>query len=368
METSPKPLILIVDDNTRNLQVLGNILYSKGYNISISSSGKHALNSANKKAPDLILLDIQMPEMDGFEACKEFKSNPKTKDIPIIFLTAVTDSGKIMQGFELGAVDYITKPFNAGELTARVSTHIELKHAREKLLEVNKTKDKLFSIISHDLRGTAFANKFLLQQIINKYSKFSSGEVLNNLVILHTASESFYEFLETLLLWAKSQWGVIVFNPEKLNLKSVIEKKINQCSTSAKNKNIEFKRTVADKCYVIADEMMLSTVIINLLSNAVKFSNNNGIIEVDAKKKGRFIEVSIKDSGKGISKDDLSKLFSIEADFSFAGTNNEEGSGLGLVLCFEFVQRNGGLIKVISEEGKGSTFKFTVPCFNRIDK
>lgn len=368
MKTTSKPLILIVDDNPQNLQVLGNILYSKGYNISVSSSGDHALNSASKKTPDLILLDIQMPGKDGFEVCKVFKSNPKTKDIPVIFLTAVTDSEKIMRGFELGAVDYITKPFNVGELTARVSTHIELKLAREKLLEVNKTKDKLFSIISHDLRGPAFANKFLLQQIINKYSKFSKDEIFNNLVILHTASESFYEFIETLLLWAKSQWGGITFNPEKLNLKNVIKKNINHSSSSAKNKNIEFKITVADKCYVIADEMMLSTVIINLLSNAVKFSNNFGLIEVEAKKKGKFIEVSIKDYGKGISKSDLTKLFSIEADFLFVGTNNEEGSGLGLILCDEFVKRNGGMISVESVEGKGSTFKFTVPCLDEMDK
>jgi len=136
METTKKSSILIVDDNPQNLQLLGSIIYEQGYNVSISSSGAHALKSIDQHAPDLILLDIQMPEMDGFEVCKTLKSNPLTKDIPIIFLTAVTDSEKIMHGFELGAVDYVTKPFNKGELLARTATHVELKLAREKLIEL----------------------------------------------------------------------------------------------------------------------------------------------------------------------------------------------------------------------------------------
>jgi PleD family two-component response regulator len=131
MESKKKPLILIVDDTTKNIQVLGNILYSKGYNISVATSGKEALESVKAKTPDLILLDIQMPEMDGFEVCKNLKSNPSTKEIPVIFLTAVTDPEKIVHGFELGAVDYITKPLNPAELFMRVATHIEIKESRQ---------------------------------------------------------------------------------------------------------------------------------------------------------------------------------------------------------------------------------------------
>jgi PleD family two-component response regulator len=131
MESKKKPLILIVDDTTKNIQVLGNMLYSKGYNISVATSGKEALESVKAKTPDLILLDIQMPEMDGFEVCKNLKSNPSTKEIPVIFLTAVTDPEKIVHGFELGAVDYITKPLNPAELFMRVATHIEIKESRQ---------------------------------------------------------------------------------------------------------------------------------------------------------------------------------------------------------------------------------------------
>ena len=139
MEPNIKPLILIVDDTPQNIQVLANILYEKGYNISIATSGNQALLSVNSDAPDLILLDIQMPGIDGYEVCKKIKSNPLTRDIPIIFLSAKIENEDLLQGFEAGAVDYITKPFNVAELTARVATHIALKKSKERI-EAEKEK------------------------------------------------------------------------------------------------------------------------------------------------------------------------------------------------------------------------------------
>jgi len=361
METAKKPLILIVDDTPQNIQVLGNILYDKGYNISISSSGTQALQSVKTKTPDLILLDIQMPGMDGFEVCKMLKADSKTKEIPVIFLTATTELEKVLHGFEIGAVDYITKPFNVPELIARVATHIELKLSKEKLIELNATKDKFFSIIAHDLKNPANAFKYLLQQTINNYSNFSSKEIYENLVELHEASGNLYSLLENLLLWSKSQRGVLAFNPENINLKSVINKKVTNCNPAAKNKNIIIKSSISDDLNVFADMMMLNIVIINLLSNAIKFTGSNGEIKVEAKTKDKFIEICISDNGVGINKADISKLFAIDSNISTKGTNNEEGSGLGLILCKEFIVQNGGSIKVESEINKGSTFIFTVP-------
>ena len=133
MNLQNKPLILVVDDTPQNIQVLGNILYNKGYNVAIASSGAGALQSVKNKTPDLILLDIQMPEMDGFEVCVILKSQFETKEIPVIFLTASTETENILKGFEVGAIDFITKPFNSAELLARISTHIELKKSKEKI-------------------------------------------------------------------------------------------------------------------------------------------------------------------------------------------------------------------------------------------
>jgi phosphoserine phosphatase RsbU/P len=152
MQAIKKPLILIVDDTPKNIQVLGNILHNKGYNLCVATSGLQAIESAKTELPDLILLDIQMPEMDGFEVCKVLKSNPKTKAIPVIFLTAVTEPERILYGFELGAVDYVTKPFNVAELTARVATHIEIKQSREKL---QKLYDQMNSYLNLAIKTQA---------------------------------------------------------------------------------------------------------------------------------------------------------------------------------------------------------------------
>jgi signal transduction histidine kinase len=360
MSDNKKASILIVDDNPQNLQLLGSIVYNKGYNVSISSTGANALVSISQQPPDLILLDIQMPEMDGFEVCKILKSNPITKDIPIIFLTAVTDIKNIIRGFESGAVDYITKPFNKGELIARIATHIELKLSREKLIELNASKDRFFSIIAHDLRNPTFALKLLLHQMVNDYSSFSKEEIILYLNGLQDASENLHKLLEDLLLWSKSQWGGLVIKSEKLNLQTVVNTKIAQCKSAAKNKNIVIKSTVKDDVFVNADEMMLQTVLLNLLSNAIKFTNDNGLIEITAKPTDQLIKVSVKDSGAGMNEAELNGLFSIDTSVNLRGTNKEEINGLGLVLCKEFTERNGGEISVKSEKEIGSTFSFTV--------
>lgn len=151
MEPYNKPLILIVDDTPQNIQVLGNILHEKGYDITIATSGNQALKSVLNKIPDLILLDIQMPEMDGFEVCERLKNASETKDIPVIFLTAVTETENLLHGFELGAVDYITKPFNLAELTARVATHIELKRSKERIEALNRKLNDAFDNINDSI-------------------------------------------------------------------------------------------------------------------------------------------------------------------------------------------------------------------------
>ena len=360
MPETKKASILIVDDNPQNLQLMGSIIYDKGYNVSISTSGENALESISQQLPDLILLDIQMPEMDGFEVCKILKSNTITKDIPIIFLTAVTDSGNIVRGFEMGAVDYITKPFNKGELIARIATHVELKISREKLTELNAAKDKFFSIIAHDLRNPTFTLKLLLHQLVKDYSSYSKQEVMHYLTGLEDATENLHVLLEDLLLWSKTQWGGLVSHSERIHLKSVVDDKILQCQSAANTKDIEIKSTVCKDVYVNADEMMLKTVVLNLLTNAIKFTNDHGIIEITETASDKFIQVSIKDSGTGMDETELNKLFYIDHSVTLKGCDHEEVNGLGLILCKEFTERNGGEITVKSEKEKGSTFSFTV--------
>ena len=169
MDNTHKPLILIVDDTPKNIQVLGKTLHDIGYNVSIATSGMQALESVKKEKPDLILLDIQMPEMDGFEVCKILKLDSDTKGIPVIFLTAVIEPERILNGFELGAVDYITKPFNTAELSARVATHIEIKQSREKLQELYDKMDGYLNV-AIQTQASLIATEFPK----SKYFQFSS--------------------------------------------------------------------------------------------------------------------------------------------------------------------------------------------------
>jgi signal transduction histidine kinase len=363
MEIAKKPLILIVDDTPKNVQVLSSILHEKGYNICVSTSGIQALELISTESPDLILLDIQMPVMDGFEISKVLKANPKTKDIPIIFLTAVIEPEKILKGFELGAVDYITKPFNIPELAARVATHVEIKKSREQLIELNATKDKFFSIISHDLRNPFSAilssSELLLKYIDNnepqKIQKFATN--------IHSSVSLVNKLLANLIDWASIQTGKLIPKIEKHNLKIIADELWLLNNEIAQSKNITLQNNVISDIYINCDIDMTKTVLRNLLSNAIKFTNNNGNISIGYVEYESEVEVHISDNGVGIEPGNIPYLFLIEKNISTPGTNNERGTGLGLLLCKELIEKQGGKIWVESEVGQGSTFKFTLSAF-----
>ncbi|MBK6607117.1 MAG: hybrid sensor histidine kinase/response regulator [Leptospiraceae bacterium] len=363
-----KPLILIVDDTPKNIQVLGKTLHEIGYNVSIATSGSQALDSVRKESPDLILLDIQMPEMDGFEVCKILKANPYTKEIPVIFLTAVIDSEKIVKGFEIGAVDYITKPFHTAELTMRVATHIEIKQSREKirksneqLKELNATKDKFFSIIAHDLKNPFNTLLGFSKLLFENAPNYTTDQIQQYAQIMnHTAKQS-YALLENLMQWAKSQTEKIKIIPRNSSMNELLSITIPIINGSALKKNITIESNISTEDIVYADNSLTATILRNLLTNAIKFTHANGKITVSTQRKDIFLEVSITDTGVGIEPMNIDKLFRIDSKVTSHGTDNEEGTGLGLILCKEFVEKQGGTIWANSEVGKGSTFTFTLP-------
>lgn len=361
MGTKIKPLVLIVDDTPKNIQVLGNILYDKGYSVSMATSGMEALKSVKNKIPDLILLDIQMPEMNGFEVCTILKSDSKTKDIPVIFITAATESEKVLEGFELGAVDYIVKPFNIGELTARVATHIELKLTREKLIEINATKDKFFSIISHDLRNPFDGLQKVSENLLKNFENYDNKKIVSLIEMINNASKQGSALLENLLEWSRLQIGSINFNPIEIKLFDLVEKCIKSISSFFENKQINFINNVSNTSRIIADEYMLETILRNLLTNAVKFTPESGTVIISINEHLEYTEFTIKDNGIGLSDQIYFKLFNLDKNCSMPGTAKEKGTGLGLILCKEFVEKHGGTIWAESKVKVGSEFKFTIP-------
>jgi PAS domain S-box-containing protein len=240
-----------------------------------------------------------------------------------------------------------------------------LKESEKKLKESNKTKDIFFSIIAHDLRSPFNTMLGFSKLLSDNYDDYSEEEKKKFINIIYTGIKDTFNLLENLLLWSRSQRGKIEFNPERINLFLLTNKMIKLLKQQANVKSITIYNKINEYYFVNADQNMLSTIIRNLLSNAVKFTGKGGVITLSSAtsiKDGKnFIEVSVNDSGVGISEEAQSKLFVLSEIRSTRGTENEKGSGLGLILCKEFVEKHGGDIRVSSKEGKGSTFTFSIP-------
>ena len=355
--------VLIVDDVSQNIQLVANYLKQSGYDINFATSGKTALKHIQREKFDLILLDIMMPEMDGFEVCHVLKRNEETKDIPVIFLTAKNDIESITKAFDAGGIDYITKPFNKSELLARVKTHLELKLQKQNLKELNATKDKFFSIIAHDLRSPL--NQLLrLSEILQKeIEDEKANDAIKLAKLINESAKSGRLLLENLLEWSRSQTGTINYNPEQLNLKKITDEVLELNENNASQKDISLQNNLPKNCIAYADGNMIRTILRNLISNGIKFTYKGGKILLDAKKaKGKII-YSISDNGIGIKSDDIEKLFRIDINPKTIGVSQEKGTGLGLILCKEFIEINDGEIWVESEYNKGSTFFFSIPAF-----
>lgn len=363
--------ILIVDDNPENLSVLGNILGKKNHNLIFAQNGVVALKIVKKRKPSLILLDIMMPNMDGFEVCRQLKQDAILAEIPVIFLTAKTETEDVVAGLKLGAVDYVTKPFNQEELLARVNTHLELQMAKEELRaafiakkEALATKDKLFSIIAHDL-GNLFNALLGFSSLLAGKDDVTLSEVEKEEYskdILQIADRG-YNLLKNLLEWSKSQTGRMQVKPVAINLPNLIEHNIQLLQENAKAKNINLLAHFDEEASsVLADRNMFDTVMRNLLSNAIKFTPPSGEIQIFSKKvTDNLIEISVCDTGVGIKAEDIEKLFRVDVTHTTLGTAKEVGNGLGLILCQEFAEKCGGTLGVESEEGKGSRFYVRLP-------
>lgn len=370
MEINPSEYkILIVDDVMSNVLLLKVLLTNEKFAIATASNGRQALEQVEKENPDLVLLDVMMPDMSGFEVAQHLKSNPNTADIPIIFLTALNSTADIVKGFQVGANDFISKPFNKEELIIRVTHQISLVAAKRLILskteELQRTiagRDKLYSVIAHDLRSPMGSIKMVLNMLIlNLPSEKIGAEMYELLTMANQTTEDGFSLLDNLLKWTKSQIGKLNVVYQDVDLVEVTDGVIEIFSMVASLKKIRIHEMKPEKMMVNADIDMLKTVVRNLLSNAIKFSKENSEVLVKMEEVDGMAVVSVQDYGCGISEEGQKKLLHTDTHFSTFGTNNEEGSGLGLLLCKDFVVKNGGKLWFTSKEGEGSIFSFSIP-------
>ena len=370
MEINPSEYkILIVDDVMSIVLLLKVLLTNEKFAIATASNGRQALEQVEKENPDLVLLDVMMPDMSGFEVAQHLKSNPNTADIPIIFLTALNSTADIVKGFQVGANDFISKPFNKEELIIRVTHQISLVAAKRLILskteELQRTiagRDKLYSVIAHDLRSPMGSIKMVLNMLIlNLPSEKIGAEMYELLTMANQTTEDVFSLLDNLLKWTKSQIGKLNVVYQDVDLVEVTDGVIEIFSMVASLKKIRIREMKPEKMMVNADIDMLKTVVRNLLSNAIKFSKENSEVLVKMEEVDGMAVVSVQDYGCGISEEGQKKLLHTDTHFSTFGTNNEEGSGLGLLLCKDFVVKNGGKLWFTSKEGEGSIFSFSIP-------
>ena len=361
--------LLIVDDVQTNVLLLKALLGKEGYQIMVANNGLAALETVKQDLPDLILLDVMMPEMDGFEVAQYLKGQPETANIPIVFLTALDDTESIVKGFKLGASDFISKPFRKEELMVRLKHQLSLVAAHRIILEqteeLKKTiagRDKLYSVIAHDLRSPMASMKMLLNTIMMGIDRGKMDpDVFDMLEMSNKTSEEVFSLLDNLLKWTKRQLGKLTVVPQELNITELVDGVMEVMKPVAEVKHIRLIREGHEESIVKVDIEMIKSVIRNLLSNALKFSNSDLDIILSVREEGEQVVVSVKDFGRGIKKEDQGKLLNEATHFTTFGTNSEEGSGLGLLLCRDFVCKNGGKLWFESEENVGSVFSFSLP-------
>jgi signal transduction histidine kinase len=395
-EPKLSPKILIVDDKPQNLYSLEKLLKQLEVDVIQAASGAEALGLTLEHEFCLTIVDVQMPEMDGYELVELLRGNPSTASLPVIFVSAIySDEYHHRKGYDTGAVDFLSKPFIPEILLSKARVFLDLYHQRVKLQQLvnelneknvaleneikqrqqvetalrkaNSDKDKLFTIISHDLTSPFHILLGNSKLMLNQMEHLSKSDLQEMADHIHKSARTMHNLLRNLLTWARLQQGRIEHDPRSVELRYLAENTMALLEEVAFCKKIRLTNTIEADLFVHADERMIETVIRNLTANALKFTPAQGQVTLSAHRNGHspgqpeWVEVTVTDTGVGISPEDIDKLFRIDVHHTTTGTAKETGTGLGLILCQEMVEKNGGQIWVESEVGHGTTVKFTVP-------
>ncbi|MCF8364161.1 MAG: response regulator [Bacteroidales bacterium] len=373
MDKKPVKLI-IVDDNELNLERLRLLLNDQDYDLTTINDGRQALKLASKEYFDLMLLDVIMPGMDGFEVCSKMKKNSKTAQIPVIFLTGQTDPNSIQKGFQAGAVDYVAKPFNKTELLARVKSHLELKQSREELEiakqaaeDALKYKSEFLANMSHEIRtpinGIIGMSEFLENTKLDQ----KQAEYVR---IVRSSANSLLNLINDILDFSKLEAGKIELEKLDFDLYEHIQDTVKSMIFKADEKGLQLNYVIASDVprALSGDPTRLRQVLLNLISNALKFTEKGGVTVkttlLEKRDKESIVKFEVIDTGIGINEEGMQRLFKSFSQVDASTTRNYGGTGLGLVISKSLSEMMGGRISVESRLNVGSNFWFTVKMGN----
>ena len=355
--------LLVVDDQESNIQVVGAALGKLGFEILPATGGLQAFQRLAVRRPDLILLDLLMPEMDGFEVCRRIRENPDWAEIPIIFLSSADDKGLIVRALESGGVDYITKPFNHAELVTRVRTHLALKRARDELKQLAEDRDELLGILTHDLKNHLGGMDMSAQLLRDRTEAMADPKLRLMAENISHSSSQMLAFVKEFLANASADHGLNL-KTEPVNLSDAAARAVQQHQEAAKRKQLVLKVVLppSNGMLVQADGAALNQVLDNLLSNAIKFSPPGKQIRLTVCPPGAgYVECQVQDEGPGFSENDKTRMFRRYGRLSARPTGGEPSTGLGLSIVKKLVLAMHGELACESTPGNGATFAFRLP-------
>ena len=366
--------ILIVDDNPSNLDLLARLLRDAGYKVRAVTSGRRALDSARLAPPELVLLDITMPDMDGYEVCRAFRGDPELSPIPIIFISALDDPLDKVKAFTIGGADYITKPFQMEEVLARVWHQLALSQLRTDLEHRNRNletamatlkrldeeKNYLMGVVAHDLRnpltGIVLAAQLILEEDGLDLIHQQATRILQ-------AGSDMVGLVSRLLDMAAIESGTLKPTPGSFDLGAVTREVIEHNRRWAATKRLDLvERLPETPLEVIADVKFLKEIMDNLIANAVKFSPPGKTVTVCCGSESGLIHFSVEDQGPGFTEEDRKHLYARFVRLSAAPTAGERSTGLGLSIVKQMIDAMSGAVRVDSEPARGSIFHVELPC------
>ncbi len=359
--------ILIVDDTPANLQLLTGLLKERGYKARPVPSGKLALQAAKNHPPDLILLDINMPEMDGYEVCERLKADEELKEIPVLFISALNETMDKVKAFSVGGVDYITKPFQFEEVEARVETHLELRRQKRQMQEsynqlrkLEELRDDLVHMIVHDMRTPLTSINGFLQMLEQFHGTDLPAKGQDFIRRALGSTDSLIEMVSSLLDVSKMESGQMNLNLTEFDMVGLAEEVLQKVESLSNGRQLSLQSQEAP-IRLNGDTELLSRVLQNLLGNALKFTPDEGIIRLGIESTSDVVRVTVHDTGPGIPPDYQQRIFEKFGQVEARQNRKKYSTGLGLTFCKLAVEAHGGQIGVDSQGGMGSTFWFQLP-------
>lgn len=361
--------ILVVDDNPQNIAVLYEFLVESGFEVFVAENGHDALESAHEQSPDLILLDIMMPVMDGFEACQSLKNDPQTAFIPVIFITALTSTSDKVKGFQVGAVDYVTKPFQREEVIARVCTHLmvsklqkQLQVQNEKLIKLNQEKNEFLGIAAHDLKNPLLAIKGLANLIAHYGDSLPLEKIQRHSFMIETSADQMFALVSNLLDVNRIETGRIEVYRDCQDILPIIKQLEENYQPRLVQKSLKLNFNHSHSSYIaFVDNHLVKQILDNLLSNAIKYSPPQRNIFVHVSQYDDKIQCIIADEGPGLNEEDQQKLFTKFTRLTPQPTGQEHSTGLGLFIVKKLVEILEGDIWCESVLNQGTQFFVTFP-------